>query len=71
MGWMFNIVGPSIARLQQLARNSEVFILPILTALRETLRPCDALLVESKGQISRDSLEVGFIASALVYLPFY
>ena len=52
MGWMFDIVGRLIARLQQPASNSEPFTPNDSTALRDTLRPGDVLLVEGKGRIS-------------------
>jgi hypothetical protein len=51
MGWLFDNVGRLIARLQQPA-NCEPFAPNDLTALRETLRPGDVLLVEGKGRIS-------------------
>ena len=52
MGWMFDIVGRLIARLQQPANNSGPFNPNDSTALRDTLRPGDVLLVEDKGRIS-------------------
>jgi len=51
MGWLFDNVGRLIARLQQPA-TCELFAPNDLTALRETLRPGDVLLVEGKGRIS-------------------
>ena len=51
MGWLFDNVGRLIARLQQPA-TCEPFASNDLTALRETLRPGDVLLVEGKGRIS-------------------
>ena len=51
MGWMFDTVGRLIARLQKPANCYE----PLTsndTALRDTLRPGDVLLVEGKGRIS-------------------
>jgi len=52
MGWMFDIVGRLIARLQQPASNSGPFNPNDSTALRDTLRAGDVLLVEGKGRIS-------------------
>jgi len=52
MGWMFGIVGRLIARLQQPASNSGPFNPNDSTALRDTLRAGDVLLVEGKGRIS-------------------
>ena len=51
MGSLFGNVGRSIARLQQPA-SCEPPTPSDLTALRETLRPGDVLLVEGKGRIS-------------------
>jgi cell wall-associated NlpC family hydrolase len=51
MGSMFDNVGRLIARLQKPA-NCVPFTPHDLTALRETLRPGDVLLVEGKGRIS-------------------
>ena len=51
MGWMFDSVGRLIARLQKPANCYE----PLTsndTALRDTLRPGDVLLVEGKSRIS-------------------
>jgi hypothetical protein len=52
MGWMFDIVGRLIARLQEPANHCESFTVEDSTALRDTLRPGDVLLVEGKGRIS-------------------
>jgi len=52
MGWMFDIAGRLIARLQKPANNGEPFTPSDPTALRDTLRPGDVLLVEGKGRIS-------------------
>ena len=51
MGSLFDNVGRLIARLQKPA-NCEPSASNDLTALRETLRPGDVLLVEGKGRIS-------------------
>ncbi|KRR04407.1 YiiX/YebB-like N1pC/P60 family cysteine hydrolase [Bradyrhizobium valentinum] len=51
MGWMFDIVGRLIARLQKPA-NCEPFTPNDSTGLRDILRPGDVLLVEGKGRIS-------------------
>jgi hypothetical protein len=52
MGWMFDHVGRLIARLQKPANHCEAFTPNDSTALRDTLRPGDVLLVEGKGRIS-------------------
>ncbi len=52
MGWMFDNAGRLIARLQKPANHCELFTRNELTALRDTLRPGDVLLVEGKGRIS-------------------
>src|ERR1700716_416120 len=52
MGWMFDNVGRLIARLQKPANHWEPFTQADSTALRDTLRPGDVLLVEGKGHIS-------------------
>ena len=52
MGWMFDNVGRLIARLQKPADHCEPFNPNDSTALRDTLRPGDVLLVEGKGHIS-------------------
>ena len=52
MGWMFDNVGRLIARLQKPANHCEPFTPNNSTALRDTLRPGDVLLVEGKGHIS-------------------
>jgi hypothetical protein len=52
MGWMFDKVGRLIARLQEPANHREPFTPNDSTALRDTLRPGDVLLVEGKGRIS-------------------
>jgi hypothetical protein len=52
MGWMFDIVGRLIARLQKPDDHGEPFAVGDSTALRDTLRPGDVLLVEGKGRIS-------------------
>jgi hypothetical protein len=52
MGWMFDSAGRLIARLQKPANHCEPFTPNVLTALRDTLRPGDVLLVEGKGRIS-------------------
>src|SRR5260221_5457246 len=52
MGWMFDNVGRLIARLQKPANHCEPFTPNDSTALRDTLRPGDVLLVEGKGRIS-------------------
>jgi hypothetical protein len=52
MGWMFDNVGCLIARLQKPGNRCEPFTLNGSTALRDTLRPGDVLLVEGKGRIS-------------------
>jgi len=52
MGWMFDNVGRLIARLQKPANHCEPFTPNDSTALRDTLRPGDVLLVEGKGHIS-------------------
>lgn len=49
---MFDIVGRSVARLQKPARHCEPVATNYSTALRDTLRPGDVLLVEGKGSIS-------------------
>jgi hypothetical protein len=51
MGWMFDNVGRLIARLQKPANHCEPFTPNDSTALRDTLRPGDVLLVEGKGHI--------------------
>src|SRR5258705_1772038 len=52
MGWMFDIVGRLVARLQKPDNHCEAFTANESTALRDTLRPGDVLLVEGKGRIS-------------------
>jgi hypothetical protein len=52
MGWMFDRAGRLIARLQRPANHGEPFTASEPTALRDTLRPGDVLLVEGKGRIS-------------------
>ena len=52
MGWVFDNVGRLIARLQKPANHCEPFAANDSTALRDTLRPGDVLLVEGKGRIS-------------------
>jgi Permuted papain-like amidase enzyme, YaeF/YiiX, C92 family len=52
MGWMVDKVGRLIGRLQKSADHREPFISNDSTALRDTLRPGDVLLVEGKGRIS-------------------
>jgi Permuted papain-like amidase enzyme, YaeF/YiiX, C92 family len=52
MGWMFDIVGRWITRLQEPGSNRKPFTPNDSTALRDTLRPGDVLLVEGKGRIS-------------------
>src|SRR5260370_8570390 len=52
MGWMFDNVGRLIARLQKPVNHCEPFAPNDSTALRDTLRPGDVLLVEGKGRIS-------------------
>src|SRR5258708_5793197 len=52
MGWMFDYVGRLIARLQTPATHCEPFTPNDSTALRDTLRPGDVLLVEGKSHIS-------------------
>jgi hypothetical protein len=52
MGWMFDNVGRLIARLRKPANHCEPFTPNDSTALRDTLRPGDVLLVEGKGHIS-------------------
>ena len=52
MGWVFDNVGRLIARLQKPANRREPFTPNDSTALRDTLRPGDVLLVEGKGRIS-------------------
>jgi hypothetical protein len=52
MGWMFDNVGRLIARLQKPANHREPFTPNDSTALHDTLRPGDVLLVEGKGRIS-------------------
>jgi hypothetical protein len=52
MGWMFDIVGRLIARLQKPDNQCESFSVGDSTALGDTLRPGDVLLVEGKGRIS-------------------
>ena len=52
MGWMFDIVGRLIARLQKPDNRRESFSVGDSTALSDTLRPGDVLLVEGKGRIS-------------------
>jgi hypothetical protein len=52
MGWMFDNVGRLIARLQKPANHCEPFTPNDSTALRDTLRPGDVLLVEGKSRIS-------------------
>jgi permuted papain-like amidase YaeF/Yiix C92 family enzyme len=51
MGWMFDQVGRLIARLEKPA-SREPFTPGDATALRDTLRPGDVLLVEGKSRIS-------------------
>ncbi len=52
MGWMFDKAGRLIARLQKPVTHCEPFTANESTALRDTLRPGDVLLVEGKGRIS-------------------
>src|SRR4051794_14352788 len=52
MGWMFDTVGRLIGRLQKWANHCEPLAPNDSTALRDTLRPGDVLLVEGKGRIS-------------------
>ncbi|MBR0928699.1 lipo-like protein [Bradyrhizobium diazoefficiens] len=52
MGWMIDSVGRLIARLQKQANRGEPLPQNDSTALRDTLRPGDVLLVEGKGRIS-------------------
>jgi hypothetical protein len=52
MGWMFDIVGRLVARLQKPDNHCESFSVGDSTALSDTLRPGDVLLVEGKGRIS-------------------
>ena len=52
MGWMFDIVGRLVARLQKPDDHYEPLAVGDSTALRDTLRPGDVLLVEGKGRIS-------------------
>jgi hypothetical protein len=52
MGWMFDNAGRLIARLQKPVNHCEPFTPNDSTALRDTLRPGDVLLVEGKGRIS-------------------
>jgi hypothetical protein len=51
VGWMCDSVGRFIARLEKPA-NREPFTQNDATALRDTLRPGDVLLVEGKSRIS-------------------
>jgi hypothetical protein len=76
MSWMFDNVGRLIARLQKPANRCEPFTPNDSTALHETLRPGDVLLVEGKSRISgsikyltqstwsHSALYVGHIAGA-------
>jgi hypothetical protein len=76
MGWMFDNVGRLIARLQKPGNRCEPFTPNDSTALHETLRPGDVLLVEGKSRISgsikyltqstwsHSALYVGHIAGA-------
>lgn len=52
MGWMFDMIGHLIARLQGPAKASEPFTSDDPTGLRDALRPGDVLLVDGKGRIS-------------------
>ncbi len=52
MGWMFDMIGHLIARLQGPAEASEPFTPDDPTGLRDALRPGDVLLVDGKGRIS-------------------
>lgn len=52
MGRMFDNAGRLLARLQKPANHCEPFTPNDSTALRDTLRPGDVLLVEGKGRIS-------------------
>jgi len=52
MHWMFDNVGRLIAWLQKPASHCKPFAVNESTALRDTLRPGDVLLVEGKGRIS-------------------
>jgi hypothetical protein len=52
VGWMFDNAGHLIAWLQKPANHREPFAPNESTALRDTLRPSDVLLVEGKGRIS-------------------
>ena len=52
MGWMFDNAGRLIARLQKPVDHREPFTPNDSTALRDTLRPGDVLLVEGKGRFS-------------------
>ena len=52
MGWMIDSVGRLIARLQKPANHGKPLPSNDSTALRETLRPGDVLLIEGKGRIS-------------------
>src|ERR1700738_4777608 len=52
MDWMFDSLGRLIAWLQKPVSDCEPFSRSESTALRDTLRPGDVLLVEGKGHIS-------------------
>lgn len=52
MGWMIDIIGHLIARLQKPANQCEPLATNYLMALHATLKPGDILLVEGKGRIS-------------------
>ena len=52
MGWMFDNVGRLIGWLQKPAEGYEPFTPNDSTALRDTLRPGDVLLVEGNNHIS-------------------
>lgn len=52
MSWLVAGVGRSVARLQKPARQDGPVTANYATALRDTLRPGDVLLVEGKGRIS-------------------
>jgi hypothetical protein len=52
MDWMFDSLGRLIAWLQKPVSDCEPFSRSETTALRDTLRPGDVLLVEGKGHIS-------------------
>jgi hypothetical protein len=52
MGWMIDSVGRLVARLQKPADDGEPLAPNDSTALRDTLRPGDVLLIEGKGRIS-------------------